>query len=139
MNTPRKIFIIPLLALFLCLSCDKDPDQVIPYVRVGFTVNLNIVNELTIPGNSVYFPGAGYGGVLICCESDGSYSAYDAACTYEVSRSCILKNEGNLATCPCCESMFIMVYGAYPSKGPAIVPLQPYHVSVSGNTLHVYN
>ncbi len=128
-----------LMVLFLVLSCDKETGRVIPFVRVGFTINLNIVNELTVVGNSVYFPAAGYGGVIIYCEAPGYYYAFDAACTHEISPSCVLKNEGILATCPCCGSQFILTLGAYPSKGPASFPLQSYQVSVSGNTLHVYN
>lgn len=127
-----------LLAGFLLVTCD-DEDQIIPYVPVSFSVNLNVVNDLNVPGNSVYFAGPGFGGVIIYCELPGSYYAFDAACTHEVSAGCKVKNDGVLGTCPCCGSQFILMGGGYPSKGPATFPLQSYHVSVMNNFLRVYN
>ena len=134
-----KVLSICLVAVFIMLSCNKDENRVIPYVPVSFTVDLNIWNDLTVPGNSVLFPGVGYAGVIVYCEFEGSYYAFDAACTNEISQSCILKIEGILATCPCCGSQFILTGGAYPSSGLASFPLQQYHVAVSGSRLHVYN
>ncbi|SHF39001.1 hypothetical protein SAMN05444274_10537 [Mariniphaga anaerophila] len=132
-----------LFFLFLALfspSCDKINDSPIPDVYVSFTVNLNIVNELNVSGNSVYFPNVGYGGVIVYCEMPGSWYAFDATCTYEAGRSCIVKNDGVLATCPCCESEFVLISGAYPTKSPATLPLKQYHVSIMNSfTLRVYN
>jgi nitrite reductase/ring-hydroxylating ferredoxin subunit len=135
----RMILLAGWIAILLLFSCDDDRNKIIPYVQVSFMIDLNIVNDLTVPGNSVYFPGPGFGGVIVYCEFQGSYYAYDAACTQEVSQTCILKNEGILATCPCCKSQFLLLSGAYPSSGPATFPLQSYHVSVAGSKLHVYN
>ena len=135
----RKLLLTGWLVALFFFSCKNDKNKIIPYVPVSFTIDLNIWNDLTIPGNSVLFPGVGYGGILVYCEFQGSYFVYDAACTHEVSQGCILKNEGILATCPCCDSQFLLISGAYPSSGPATYPLQPYHVSVSGSKLHIYN
>ncbi len=126
--------------IFIAVSCDKENNNIIPYVPFSFSVNLNIVNDLNVPGNSVFFPNAGYGGVIIYCELPGSYYAFDASCTNEISRTCLAVNEGVLATCACCGSQFILISGAYPSKGPAEIPLKQYHVSVVNDfTLRVYN
>jgi Rieske Fe-S protein len=134
-----KFFFLFLFTVFFGVSCDKEKNRIIPYVPVSFEVNLNVVNELTVPGNSVYFSGPGYAGVIVYCELQGSYYAYDAACTNEISTGCIIKNEGVLGTCPCCKSQFVLMGGAYPAKGPASFPLQQYHVSVMNNILRVYN
>ncbi|HKJ78889.1 MAG TPA: Rieske 2Fe-2S domain-containing protein, partial [Prolixibacteraceae bacterium] len=100
----------------------------------------NIANELQIPGNSVLFPTWGFGGVIVYCELPGTYYAFDATCTHEISRTCTVENEGVLATCPCCESQFILLSGAYPSSGPATVPLKQYNISVVNDfILRVYN
>jgi len=137
-----KIF-YPVLFGFLILiplSCEKVQDTPVPNVPVDFVINLNIVNELTVSSNSVFFPRRGYGGVIVYCELPGSYYAFDAACTYEVSRSCVVKNEGVLATCPCCGSQFVLLGSAYPSEGPATMPLKQYHVSIVNNfEIRVYN
>lgn len=139
MENKRRIFRWLFLALLLFGSCDKEEDRIIPFVTVSFTIDLNIWNDLMVSGNSVFFPGPGYGGVIVYCEFPGSYYAFDATCTNEISRTCIIKNEGLLGTCPCCQSQFILLGGAFPSQGPAKYPLQQYHVSVSGKRLHVYN
>lgn len=134
-----RIFLSVLLVAF-GFSCDKNYNHIIPNVPVSFTVNLNIINELTVPGNSVFYPNAGFGGVVIYCELPGSYFAFDAACTNEISRTCVVENEGVLATCPCCDSQFILLSGAYPSRGPATLPLKQYNVStVNDFTLRIYN
>ena len=139
----RVVYILSLLLLnFLTvfLSCDKLNNSPVPYVNVNFAVNLNIVNELNIPGTSVCFPHYGYGGVIIYCELPGSYLAFDATCTEEISSDCRLKNDGVVAECPCCGSTFILIDNGYPGKGPATIPLKQYHVSLINNfELRVYN
>ena len=136
----KAINLVLLCSIVLIFSCDKYQNEIIPNVPVSFTINLNIVNDLTIPGNSVYFPGAGFGGVLVYCELPGSYYAFDAACSFEASNTCRAENEGVLATCSCCGSQFILISGAYPSKGPAELPLKQYNVSqLNDFTLRIFN
>jgi nitrite reductase/ring-hydroxylating ferredoxin subunit len=133
-------FIIFCFLILTPLSCDKIQDTPVPNVPVDFVINLNIVNELTVSGNSVFFPQFGYGGVIVCCELPGSYYAFDATCTHEISRSCIVQNEGMIAECPCCGSQFVLLGSAYPSKGPATLPLKQYHVSIVNSfEIRVYN
>ncbi len=136
----KKYFIFFLFLTPIFPSCDRINESPIPDVYVSLTVNLNIVNELNVPGNSVFFPGYGYGGVIVYCELPGSWFAFDAACTYNASRSCIVKNDGVLADCPCCGSQFVLIGGAYPTKSPATLPLKQYNVSVANSfTLRIYN
>ena len=71
---------------------------------------------------------------------DRTAYAYDATCTYEISQTCKVKNEGVLGTCSCCGSEFFLTGGAYPASGPAAAPLRQYNVSqVNSFTLRVYN
>lgn len=134
-----KYFIIYIL-IIVSVSCDKIQDSQVPNIPFSFTVNLNIANELTIPGNSMFFPGIGFGGVIVYCELPGTYYAFDATCTYEISQTCKIVNDGVLGTCSCCESQFILIGGAFPSRGPAAAPLKLYNVSqVNTFTLRIYN
>lgn len=140
MHRSLRILIVWFVLLAFLHACDKEKFNVIPYVPVYLTVNLNIVNDLMVPGNSVFFAGQGYGGIVIYCFEPGNlYYAYDGACTHEISTTCRVKNEGVLATCPCCNSQFFLMGEAYPSKGPASFPLQQYQTSVMGTTLRIYN
>jgi nitrite reductase/ring-hydroxylating ferredoxin subunit len=122
------------------ISCDKVQDSQVPDVPFSFTINLTIANELTIPGNSMFFPGAGYGGVIVFCEMPDTYYAFDATCTHEISQTCKVVNSGVLGECSCCKSKFLFTGGAYPAKGPAAAPLRQYSVSrMSSVMLRVYN
>ena len=135
-----KYFFLFLILMIMSVSCDKIQDSQVPNVPFFFTVDLNIANQLRIPGNSMFFPGIGYGGVIVYCELEDSYYAYDATCTYEISQTCKVKNEGVLGTCSCCGSEFFLTGGAYPASGPAAAPLRQYNVSqVNSFTLRVYN
>ncbi len=135
-----KYFFLFLILMIMSVSCDKIQDSQVPNVPFSFTVDLNIANELRIPGNSVFFPGIGYGGVIVYCELEDSYYAYDATCTYEISQTCKVENEGVLGTCSCCGSEFFLTGSAYPASGPAAAPLRLYNVSrVNSFTLRVYN
>nr|WP_319272157.1 hypothetical protein [uncultured Draconibacterium sp.] len=124
-------------SFFMYSSCNEI-DSEIPDVWVGLNIDLGIWNDLTVPGNSVYFPNAGFGGVIVYCEIQGSYYAFDAACTNEISTSCRVANEGAIGKCSCCESEFIFI-GGTPTKGPAAAPLKQYNTSLNGNILRIYN
>lgn len=134
-------YLIFFVLIFLATSgCDKVNDSVIPNVPFSFNIDLNILNDLTIPGNSAYFANVAFGGVIVSCESPGVYFAYDAACPNEVSQTCRIKNEGILGTCQCCDSKFVLLYDAYPTSGPAAAPLRQYQViQVNPSTLRIYN
>jgi nitrite reductase/ring-hydroxylating ferredoxin subunit len=133
----RKYLLGLAFMTFIHSGCNEIDSQ-IPDVPVYLEINLNTYNELTIPGNSLSIPRAGFGGVIIYCEIEGSYYAFDAACTNEINQSCTVKNEGVVGTCSCCGSQFVFIGGA-PTKGPAAAPLKPYKTALYGNLLRVYN
>jgi hypothetical protein len=66
-----KYFIFFLFLVLSVPSCDKINESPIPDVYISFTINLNIYNDLNVPGNAMYFPGAGIGGVIISCFEPG--------------------------------------------------------------------
>lgn len=147
-NSLKKvIFSIFVLILLVPLnSCKKDQDYV-PYVPVDLSLNLTILNDLTITGSSTLFDKDGYGGIIVFCQyydvvtpSLSVYYAYDATCTYEISKDCVLENIGNNvnATCPCCGSEYSLFDG-YPYKGDASQGLKEYNVAVINDILRIYN
>ncbi len=135
-----RFLLFLLILIFTAGSCDKIQDSQVPNVPFSFTINLTIANQLTIPGNSMFFPGGGYGGVIVYCADIDEYYAYDATCTYEIKQTCKVVNSGVVGECPCCGSKFLFTGGAYPAKGPAAAPLRQYQVSkINSFTLRVYN
>jgi len=135
-----KYLIVFLILFALSNSCDDIQDSQVPNVPFSFTINLTIANELNIPGNSLLFPGAGYGGVIVYCAGLDEYYAFDATCTYEINNTCKVKNNGVLGECSCCKSKFLFVSNGYPADGPAAAPLRQYQVAkVNSFTLRVYN
>jgi len=135
----RRKYLLFLTVVFLfSLSCDKIDSQ-IPDVPVSLRINLDFYNELTVPGNSLYFSGIGFGGIIVSYLAEGEYYAYDAACTNEINSSCHVVPEGLIGTCSCCESQYTLIYSGSPVSGPAPAPLKQYNISVLGNTLQVYN
>lgn len=132
-------------------ACDRLNDSPVPDVYVSFNVNLNIFNELNVPGNALFFPGAGFGGVIVSSNAFGEFYAFDATCTHEASNSCRVLEKENFKNCSpclfenlilecnCCGSQFSKIDGTV-MKGPAALPLKHYHVSmVNNNLLRVYN
>jgi hypothetical protein len=142
----HKIFLISTLLLLVFYSCDSR-EEYIPYAYVNFSVDLNINNNLATPGYSMLYHNEGYGGVIVYCEyydytapGNSIFHAFDATCTYEVSDSCTITNDGNsfYGECPCCHSKYQFSTG-YPVEGVATYPLQSYHATVRNNTVTIYN
>ena len=137
-----KKFVLVVFVIGFSLSCGKIEESVIPDVDFYYTIPITMFNQFNAPGNSILIPGIAYGGVIIYCESPGSYYAFDAACTHEVSKSCFVGNPNEIGsitvTCPCCSTEYVLIGGS-PVSGPAVQPLRPYSVSSSGNTLRVFN
>ena len=131
------ISLVALMCVLLTPSCENDFETSIPYVYVNFRVNLINNNDLTVPGNAVYF-GAGYGGVVVIYNGIGYY-AYDAACPYEIDPAIRIEVESGIGTCPVCGSQYNLWEGGYVTKGPSSEPLKQYHVSVADNALIITN
>ncbi len=138
-----RYFSFVLIFLLAGISCNKDQNSLIPSIPFSYSINLTIHNEVSIPGNSIFISGIGFGGVIVYCELEGSYHAFDATCTHEVLSNCHLGNDGVIGSlseaCPCCGSEFILLGGGYPSKGPAAAPLRNYRTTVSNGFLRIYN
>lgn len=131
------IFIVFLISTY---SCNDIQESEVPSVPFSLNINLVIDNELTISGNSKFYPYGGYGGVIVVCETPGTYYAYDATCTNEISTGCKVINSGIHGECKCCKSEYVLLYTAYPVKGLAVAPLRQYNVvQINNSTLRVYN
>jgi Rieske Fe-S protein len=142
-----KIIKTVLICIFILTGingCKDNYTSVIPTEPVNMDIIPTSYIELKIPGGSVYFKNAGYGGIIVfrdLTDSSNPFLAYDAACTYEVSQGCKVVADGSgIAKCPCCGSEFILFGGnGGPTKGPAIEPLKQYRTSFTGERINVRN
>lgn len=142
-----KIYKTILFCFFLLAgtnACKDDYTSVVPYIYVNFDFNPTNYIEFNIPGGSVLFPNAGYGGIIVfrdLTDSSNPFLAFDATCTYEISSSCKVVSDGSgIATCPCCGSEFILFGGnGSATKGPAIEPLKQYRTNYIGGRISITN
>ncbi|HKK81604.1 MAG TPA: hypothetical protein VJ909_05105 [Prolixibacteraceae bacterium] len=143
-----RLFLLFIILVVFSFHACKDEEEIVPYVRVNFTVPLNTMTDLTFVNSTEYFPYEGYAGVVVIClsyssidPSESIYYAYDAACTVEVSDSCFVEaNASGAAACNCCGSEYYLHSAGTPKSGVAVKPLKMYNASVDvNNILHVYN
>lgn len=140
------IYLMIFAAIF---SCADDQNNFVPYAKVDKYISLVNNNNLLVPGNSMTFPGDGYGGLIVIFISDMQYLAFDACCPFEGnSLSYVETNPGQngiyassnpVATCKTCGSQYILYNGGYPIKGPSSRNLKQYQVTVLDNRLWVHN
>lgn len=139
------------ILLFLILStviltndgCRKK-DDVVPYVRVNFTIFLSdpdFVSLQTI-GNSVYVTG-GVSGIIIYRKSQDEFSAIERCCSYNPSDRCAVlvdSSNTNVLHCNCCNSKFSIWDGSVLS-GVASRSLTTYQTLFDSqyNSLKVFN
>ncbi len=142
------------LAVAAMVGCSNNstlaPEQ-IPDVPVFVQINLNNPQYqlLVLPGTHLYIENAGYRGILIWHDWDGSYRAFDRACSYHPHAKCALihmDSSDAFMKCghyeqaqwmPCCASRFDLT--GWPTQGPATLPLRQYTVHFERSLLIIQN
>lgn len=140
-----SFFLIPILILAFFVRCDKN-ETPFPNVSVYVTLSLDTQLKNVLPGNYVEVDNYGIGGLIIFRVDNNDFLAFDRACTYEASHTCILEDSDHdgFFDCPCCESRFWMVNSVDIAgtvlNGPANYPLKQYNCYFNGtNTVTVTN
>ena len=112
--------------VLIMVSCNKEDDHPVPYVRVDLEINV-IHYNLSNPGMSAQFEGHGYRGIFVYRVSMDEFRAYDRACTYSPHTCTLNISEDNavLVGAECSESVYSLLDG-YPLEGPANYPLREY-------------
>lgn len=137
-----RISVLLLLFSLFPTSCNRDNDDIIPYVTVDFTIDIlsTFYTELTSVGGWVYVTG-GYKGILIYRLSMDEFLAYDRCCSFNPKDPCeiIEMEESGLSMIDsCCGSRFLIIDGS-PVEGPAKKMLRQYRTMFDGRYLRVYN
>jgi len=137
------IFLITSVVILTNDSCKKK-DDVVPYVRVNFTIFLSDPDFVSLQtvGNSVYVTG-GVSGIILYRKSQEEFSAIERCCSYQPSDRCaVLVDSANTNTliCKCCNSKFSIWDGSVLS-GVASRSLTTYQTLFDQqyNSLKVFN
>lgn len=158
----RTLLLIPVLAaLIAAAGCEKLDNHRLPPVNVNivFTTlgdwisygvagpgqSREFIKQDRIPANYPYKESefTGFGGVVLICDPNGAYCAYDLACPVECKSDIRIEwetgtDKAGIMYCPKCGSRYdVYSFGAAIS-GPALEDrygLQPYNVYVGNNTL----
>ncbi len=122
----RNHFFLPAVLLMLLMSCDKEKEHPVPYVRVEFHINV-LHHNLSNPGMSAQFIGHGYRGLFVYRLSTDEFRAYDRACPDDPHACTLNISEENalLVEAPCCDSSYLLTDGS-PIEGPMGYPLREY-------------
>jgi nitrite reductase/ring-hydroxylating ferredoxin subunit len=150
-------FYLSCIFLFLnSSSCNKDKENVFPYVYVNFTINLITDPEFTrlqAQGNfqiiysyTLGYTSLGYGnkGIIIYNAAGDNFYAFDATCPYDLPEinGVIKTTTDGVVECPKCHSRYAIFNSAMPTKkGPASYPLHEYkaYYYPSSGALNVRN
>lgn len=135
-----------LILLSLSSSCDKRNNPV-PVARFSITIDLNLPDYNKDAFILNYDPYTrrvvGVSGVLIKRDLTGDgFNAFERYCPHDQKTSCKVKFDEDLstATCPCCESQFLIASpDADVLDGPSVYPLKTYKTRLEGRRLTIYN
>lgn len=143
-NAKIKNLIVLIILSFVLFGCSKDDEQIVPYVKVNISVNLDLpqFTALSSVNNAVIYPNEGYNhnGVIIYRNSLDEFTAFDATCPKHIETKTAVVLDGGAgsgqAKCPNCSTVYYFFNYAYPSKGN---PLRRYSLTKSGNMLYINN
>jgi len=143
----KKSFILALLLMVASLGCKKEsPAGVtgVPNVAVNFSIDVNDPKYPTLStvGGWAYVTG-GYDGIIVYCNGNGSYLAFDRGCPYDCesnTKAIVTVQSNNIfAVCPVCGTQYSLTSGTVSNKGPGGIALKQYRTSFDGTNLTVSN
>jgi Rieske Fe-S protein len=140
-----RYFLIIALLLTIFVRCDQKQTY-FPYVSINVRLSLDTQLGNMLVGEFKEVNGYGLGGLIIYRKDFNQFLAFDKACTYEASSTCVLEDDADFSgimVCPCCGSEFWMVvsdFSGMVKEGPANTPLKSYSCRFDGlNTITVTN
>jgi nitrite reductase/ring-hydroxylating ferredoxin subunit len=142
----KRIFLVPLLLLVIVMGCKKNSPAAttgVPNVAVSFSVDVDnaLYSSLLHVGGWVFVTG-GYDGIILFCNGQGSYLAFDRGCPYDCETNAkaiiTVQTSGITAVCPVCGTTYSLYSGTI-TKGPGSIALKQYTVNFDGTNLSVTN
>jgi len=127
--------------LIVATACGEEIEHPVPQVPINIQINIESTQFIEL--NNVHgwvFLTGGFRGIIIYRWSIDEFRAFDRACPHHPFEECgrITLIDPPLATCPCCESTYLLLDGAVIS-GPSRFPLKQYRTSFQHPWLIVSN
>ncbi len=128
---------------FSQVSCEKNKKYANPYLQdVSFSRSINMdlpeYASLKFANNSVLIQNIGLKGVIVF-NTGSSFVAFEASDPNHYPSGCS-SMVPNQFTCKCdCEGNEYSLYDGQQISGTGQYTMKPYHVSQSGNILHISN
>ncbi len=138
----KYIALIASMLFFSASGCRKNPNRN-PYLQdVSFDISINLdlpqYASLQYPGSSLYIAQGGIKGIFVFNTGD-AYNAFEASDPNHYPNDCsLMQLDGTSVLCPCENNRYSLTDGHLMS-GEGNYGLKPYHVSLNGNMLHIYN
>jgi len=142
----KRVFLLPLFLFVIISGCRKDSPAAttgVPNVAVNFSIDVNNASysALLHVGGWIYVTG-GYDGIILFCNGQGSYLAFDRGCPYDCETNAkaiiAVQASGITAICPVCGTNYSLYSGTV-TKGPGSIALKQYQTSFDGTNLTVTN
>lgn len=146
-----KFFFLIILLQILPQNCEKDSCDVIPDTYISLSLNMIIYNlaptqsiKLTNTMAGVASLGYNNNGIIIYCNNEDEYFAYDRTCTYNINENIPVEPVNNFmfAECPRCSSRYQLWYSGFPTEqSVSRCPLKQFRTTFNPNTniLYIYN
>jgi len=150
-HSKLKIFFLIILFQILPLNCEKESCDVVPDTYVNLSLNMILFNlaptkSLIITKSTAGVTSLGYNnnGIIIYCNNEDEYFAYDRTCPYNVDESVPVETIDNFmfAECPICSSRYQLWYSGFPTEqSVSRCPLKQFRTTFNPNTniLYIYN
>ena len=141
-NSTMKYIVYSFLfiSLFACTKRTKYDNKYLDNVSFSKDINLDLpeYSSLRYANNSVLVYNIGIKGVIVF-YSGSAYFTWEASDPNHYPSACS-QMQPNQFTCECdCEANQYSLYTGQITKGSGDYSLKPYHVSLSGNILHISN
>ena len=131
------------LAMMIVTSCSRDltDDEIAPSSFPDIVIDLSLPSNIALASKGGYkeINEGGVRGIIVYCQDNGVYHAFERNCSYTPNQACATVNidaSKLFMTDPCCGSMFNFSTGQ-PIGGPAWRPLRQYQATANGVELRI--
>ncbi len=142
LSMKKVIFAFITILVFSNCSSDFQNNDILPYVQVNETIDLNLPEfvDLNVPGNWAYGRG-GLKGIIIYRLNNTSFKAFERAAPHIQLSACsqMVVENSLIMKCPCDDSEFQIINGAPRTSGITYSAREYLVTNLNGTILRITN